>query len=98
MLTITATIHHNKRDTESMYPKVLLTDIEGLERDHCWVDAEVFFKVIPFKNKISHRITFNCNTKEYFSLHTKGKLTVIDVSNIKLLGKIYKKHTLKKSN
>jgi|WetSurMetagenome_2_1015567.scaffolds.fasta_scaffold446310_2 hypothetical protein len=96
MLTIKAIIHHNRRDTESMYPKVLLTDIEGLDRDHCWVDAETFYKVIPTINKISHQIEFNCTTKEYFSLHTKGKVTVTNVSNIKLLSKIHKKRTLKK--
>ena len=87
-IKITATIHRNLRDSESMYPKVLLTDIEGIDRDHVWVNVEHLTTVLPRTNKTKLRISFTCETKEYFSLRTTGKVTLTNIANIQVLHKV----------
>lgn len=85
---ITATIHRNFRDSESMYPKVLLTDVVGVTRDHVWVDVEQLATAIPRSNRTKLRITFSCDTKEYFSLREQGKVTLTNISNVRILHKV----------
>jgi hypothetical protein len=87
-IKIIATIHRNLRDSESMYPKVLLTDIEGISRDHCWVDVEHLTKVLPRTNKTKLRIQFDCDTKEYFSIKVTGKITLTNIRNVQVLHKM----------
>ena len=82
-MQVIATIHRNFRDSESMYPKVLLTDITGFDRDHCWVDADMVMSAIPRTNSTKLRIKFTGTTKTYYS----GKQTIATVENLRIIGK-----------
>lgn len=82
-MQITATIHRNFRDSESMYPKVLLTDISGFDRDHCWVDADMVKSAIPRTNSTKLRIKFTATIKNYYS----NKQTIATVENLRIIGK-----------
>lgn len=71
-----------------MYPKVLLTNLQGIDRDHVWVDAEALATAIPRTNRTKLRIVFECDTKEYFSLREQGKITLTNITNLQVLGKV----------
>lgn len=83
-MTVTAIIHRNFRDTKTMYPKVLLTDIEGFDRDHCWINQELVEQFIPRGNKTKLKLRFECEEKQYYS----GKITLTAITNIRIVGKV----------
>lgn len=84
--TYTAKIGRNFRDVGTLSPKVLLRDVvnsnEEQFRDHCWVlKCPKLSRIIPKTNKKSIVIQFDAIPKQYYS----GKLTLTDVSNIKII-------------
>jgi len=80
---ITADVGLNFRDVTSS-PKVLLTNVVGLNRDHCWVNlTEELEKFLPKSNRQTNKISFNCKIKEYLNYRTKEvKLGIVNISNI----------------
>jgi len=80
---IQATIRRNLRDTMSS-PKILLTDIIGLNREHCWVKlTDELAALQPTSNRKSTNIQFDCMVQEYTTYRTnETKLGIISISNL----------------
>jgi len=80
---IQATIHRNFRYTMSS-PKVLLTNIIGFDRDHCWVSlTDELEKFVPITNKNKRKIQFDCKLSRYFNYLTgEEKWGIINLKNI----------------
>jgi len=82
---ITALIHRNFRDTASQ-PKVLITDIQGIERDHMWIEiTDMISKFIPRSNRKPSKVQFDCQVREYVTYRPDGehiKQGAINLCNI----------------
>lgn len=85
---MTATLHHNTRDTKTLSPKVLLTDILNDDgtvfRNHCWIPITTAIEAhIPKTNLKKVHLSFTANVKPYrtygpekYTLHKIRNITV----------------------
>jgi len=80
---IRATVHRNFRDIASC-PKVLLTNIVGFDRDHCWVPlTDDLEKFIPRTNRKKRRIRFDGKLSKYLNYLTgEEKWCIVNLKNI----------------
>ena len=80
-----ATIYpKNLRDINTMYPKVLLQKIEGLDRDYVWCGDVRLMRYIK-KHKINKptKISFKANIYEYKNSKLEIKQGLKNISYIK---------------
>lgn len=82
----TATIHRNFRDTVTISPKVLLSNIYSngkLVRDHMWVNYAELKAFIPNTTNTTYQISFSGKLTPY---RTRGdeKQTIVSIHDIQL--------------
>ena len=82
MRGITAIIHRNFRDIDSQ-PKVLLTDIDGIDRDHMWIEiTNDIMKFIPRSNRRTNKVQFDCKLREYVTHRLGSVITKLGATNL----------------
>jgi len=80
-----------KRDTQTLSPKTLITNVESdghVFRDHCWVETNHrLMKLVPqAHNKRKVRVTFTARVEEYMS--SEG--TKVGLRHIRNVGELSK--------
>ena len=93
-----ATIGLNKRDVQTLSPKVVLRGVINQDtneqfRDHCWVSiTSAVNAAIPTSNREEYVIEFEAEEREYY----KGQKALINLQNIAIVGQHRKKPIAKK--
>lgn len=93
-----ATIGLNKRDVQTLSPKVVLRGVINQDtneqfRDHCWVSiTPTVNAAIPTSNREEYVIEFEAEEKEYY----KGQKALVNIKNIAIVGQHRKKPIAKK--
>jgi len=88
MITVTASLTCNRKYLNPTTTMVLLINIEGFERDHCWVkindELEIALKGI-YRNH-SRRCTFEAKVKNYYKpLDGVHQKTLYKIKNLNFL-------------
>ena len=85
-----ARLHHNKRNTDRLDQKVLITGVHNEDtneqfRDHCWVPiTKKIEQLIPKTNRHHAVITFEADIEPY--AHDPSKQKLSRIKHIKIAG------------
>jgi len=83
-MLIIADLTGNRRDVATGAPKALLTNIEGFNREHCWVIInEELNKHQPAGHKRPIKIQFEAKLKKYPKRGNEVGITLSSITNIK---------------
>jgi hypothetical protein len=77
-MLIVAKLTGNRRDVNTASPKALLIDIEGFDRDHCWVEiTPELDKIQPLGHQRPVKVAIWAKQKKYVKQGKEQRQTLI---------------------